>query len=205
MPAPERLLAFINDPSTTKRASLVDELIGSDAFVDKWTMYFGDLLKNTQRNSQVNLYPNGRNAFHRWIRDSVAANKPYSQMVTELITANGTNSFEQGELNWLLGGIVTGSPRGGHDIYDQMTANIAGTFLGISHMNCVLCHDGRRHLDTLSLWGAQAKRYAGWEMSAFLYKTAIPRVRTDDRMNRRYYGATGQSGPAGLPPQHRNR
>ena len=98
-------------------------------------------------------FPEGRNAFYTWIRDSLAAGKPYNRMAAELIAAEGDNSYQQGELNWLVGGIVTGGPA--QDITDQQTANVAETFLGISHVNCLLCHNGRGHLDALSLWGAQ--------------------------------------------------
>ena len=30
---------------------------------------------------------------------------------------------------------------------DQMAANTFDTFLGITHVNCLLCHNGRGHLD----------------------------------------------------------
>jgi hypothetical protein len=64
---------------------------------------------------------------------------------------------------------VTGGPT--QDIYDQQTANIADVFLGISHMNCLLCHNGAGHLTGLSLWGQQQTRYSAWGMAAFLSHT----------------------------------
>jgi hypothetical protein len=186
VPRPERLLAFIQDGSPDKRRRLVEELLASDEWVDKWTMFFGDLLKNNARNAQVTRYPEGRNAFYRWIRSSLAANKPYDRMVTELITTTGANSFEQGEVNWLVGGLVMGSPRTGQDIFDQQAANVAATFLGMAHMDCLLCHDGRRHLDTLSLWGKSAKRWQAWELASFFSRTNI-RAIAAGVPNRVYY------------------
>ena len=35
---------------------------------------------------------------------------------------------------------------------------LAGMFLGINTVDCLLCHDGAGHLDTVSLWGYQQKR-----------------------------------------------
>lgn len=186
VPAPERLLAFVQDSSPDKRRRLVEELLASESWVDKWTMFFGDLLKNNARNAQVTRYPEGRNAFYRWIRSSLAAGKPYDRMVTELITTTGANSFEQGEANWLVGGIVMGSPRTGQDIFDQQAANLAATFLGMAHMDCLLCHDGRRHLDTLSLWGKSAKRWQAWELASFFSRTNLRAVNAGVP-NRVYY------------------
>ncbi len=174
LPLGERVQQFVADVRPDKRARLVEELLQKPEWVDKWTMFFGDLLKNTANTSQVARYAQGRDAFYRWMRDSLAANKRYDRMVTELITATGTNSYEQGELNWLVGGRVTGGPN--QDIFDQQAANVAETFLGVSHMNCILCHDGRRHLDTLSLWGKGATRMESWQLSAFLSRTSERRI-----------------------------
>ena len=76
-------------------------------------MYFGDLYQNTDQRPALPLrrFPAGRNAFYKWIHDSLAANKPYNQMATELITATGANSYTQGELNWIVGRVITGGPQ----------------------------------------------------------------------------------------------
>ena len=186
VPEPDRLLRFVSDSEPQKREKLVDELLASDAWLDKWTMYFGDLFKSAVAAPNLTRYNEGRDAFNKWIRESLAANKPYSQMATELIATSGQNSFQQGEVNWLLGGIVMGSPRTGQDHFDQQVANIADTFLGMSHMDCLLCHDGARHLDTLSLWGKNATRLQAWELAAFLSRTFVGSTPVPDT-NLRYY------------------
>ena len=168
IPTPDRVLSFVADTTPNKRAALVDELLAKPEWVDKWTMYFGDQFKNTAVSTQVTRYVNGRNAFYYWIHDSLAQNTPYNQMVYNLISIQGTNSYlsGQGETNWLVGGIVTGGPQ--QDIWDQQTASAAETFLGIAHVNCLLCHDGRGHLDTLSLWASKTTRVQAWGLSSFL-------------------------------------
>jgi hypothetical protein len=187
VPRYERLMQFVNDPAANKRARYIDELLGSAEWVDKWTMFFGDLYKNTASNNQVNRFPEGRNGFYTYIKSSLAANKRYNTMVTEMISADGTNSWEQGELNWTIGGIVTGGPRTGQDIFDQMAVNSVEAFLGVSHFDCVMCHDGRRHLDTLTLWGKNAVRVDAFGMSAFFAKTATPQTVVSVMPNRRYF------------------
>jgi hypothetical protein len=176
IPTTDRLGAFINSTDPNKRAAVIDDLLASPEWVDKWTMFFGDLYKNTANTVQVQLRPEGRNAFYKWIHDSVAAGKPYNQMATELIAAQGANSFDQanGQINYLALGVVTGGPA--QDIFDQQTANIADTFLGIAHVNCLLCHNGRGHLDSLSLWGSRTTRVEAWGLSAFLAHTWTRRL-----------------------------
>ena len=98
-------------------------------------------------------------------------------MASDLIGSQGTNNFTQGDLNWIVNGRVTGGPI--QDIWDQQTANVADTFLGISHMNCLLCHNGRGHLDTLSLWGSNFTRAQAWAMSSFLAHTNLQDPLTD--------------------------
>jgi hypothetical protein len=97
-------------------------------------------------------------------------------MATELIAAQGLNSFDQtnGQINYLTLGVVGGGPA--QDIFDQQAANIADTFLGLAHVNCILCHSGRGHLDSLSLWGSQATRTQAWGLAAFMARTQVKRL-----------------------------
>ena len=187
IPTPARVLAFVNDPSPDKRSALIEELLGSTQWVDKWTMYFGDLYQNTDTRPATSLrrFPSGRNAFYQWIHDSLANGKPYNKMATEIITATGPDSYTQGELNWILNGFITGGPQ--QDITDSMAANVAEVFLGISHMNCLLCHNGRGHLDQLSVWGAQTTRYQALNFASFLSRTTFQRVNYDSTNRNVYY------------------
>jgi hypothetical protein len=172
IPTPPAVLAFVSSTSPTKRSDLVEQLLASGPYVDKWTMYFGDLFKNVSQNAQITTYPSSVEAFYQYIKSSVSANKPYDQMARELITAQGPNSYDttNGQINFIVNGVVTGGPS--QDIYDQQTANIADVFLGISHLNCLLCHNGAGHLTGLSLWGQQQTRYNAWGMAAFLSHTS---------------------------------
>jgi Protein of unknown function (DUF1549)/Protein of unknown function (DUF1553) len=176
IPTSARVRNFVASADPAKRGALIDELLATPEWVDKWTMFFGDLYRNTATTVQVQLRPEGRNAFYKWIHDSVAANKPYNRMASELIAAEGTNSFDQtnGQVNYLALGVVTGGPQ--QDIFDQQTSNIAANFLGIAHVNCLLCHNGRGHLDSLSLWGSGTTRVQAWGLSAFMAHTWTRRL-----------------------------
>ncbi len=185
IPDPARVQSFVADTTPTKRANLIDELLAKPEWVDKWTMYFGDLYTNTSRNTFVIRYEPGRNAFYQWIKSSLTANKPYNQMATELISNHGPNTYAQGELNWLVGGWVIGNPQ--QDNIDQEAANVADTFLGISHMNCLLCHNGAGHLDALSVWGASTTRVQAWGFASFMSHTTTTRVAVPNAINNQPY------------------
>jgi hypothetical protein len=164
IPSADDVTSFVKDTAANKRDALVDKLLASPEFVDKWTMFFGDLFKNNARSVNVQRYSGGRDAFYNYIKSSIAANKSYAQMATEMITANGDN-FVAGEVNFVVGGIVPMGPA--QDTMDGSAVNAAGMFLGISALDCLLCHDGAGHLDAVNLWGSQRTRADAWSMSAF--------------------------------------
>ena len=181
IPTADRVSSFVADTSSNKRAALVDELIGSSQWVDKWTMFYGDLFKSASNwpSTGTPLTVFGRDAFNAWIRGSLQNGTPYNKMAQALIGSTGNNNFTQGDLNWIVNGRVTGMNIPGQDTTDQVVANVAETFLGMSHMNCLLCHNGRGHLDTLSLWGAGTTRIQAWGMSAFLSHTTMATALSD--------------------------
>jgi len=174
IPTVAELTSFLADASPNKRQALVERLLASPAWVDKWTMYFGDLFGNAAVTSQVRRSVEGRNAFYNYIKSSLQQNKPYDQMARELIGATGSNSYQQGELNFPVGGFMGGGPQ--QDTYDRQAADTAQIFLGIAHMDCLLCHDGRRHLDSLSLWGKDFTRAQAWGLAGFFARTQLTRV-----------------------------
>ncbi|MDP9170696.1 MAG: DUF1549 domain-containing protein, partial [Acidobacteriota bacterium] len=189
IPTPDAITQFTQSADPQKRAVLIDQLLAKPEWVDKWTMFFGDLYKNTAANVQVQIRPEGRNAFYKYIHDSLAANKPYNQMASEIIGAQGSNSFDQsnGQINYFPLGIVGGGPV--QDIFDSQTSNVADHFLGLAHVNCLLCHNGAGHLTTLSLWGGQTTRAQAWQLSAFLSHTwtrAIATPQDPVNVNARY-------------------
>ena len=195
IPTADQVTAFLANASPTKRGDYIDTLLASSQWVDKWTMYYGDFFQNNSRNTQIVRFADGVKAFNTYLHDSLDSGKPYDQMVREIISAQGSDSYTQGELNWLVGGVVTGGPQ--QDIWDQQAANIAGSFLGIAHVNCLLCHNGRGHLDSLSLWGSQTTRMQAWWLSSFLSHTTNPR--TTVATNVYYWGLSDNPKMADYP------
>jgi hypothetical protein len=164
--------AFVADGNPSKRDLKVDALIGSPEFIDKWTMFFGDLFRVDVQSPAFNRDIQGRDAFYVYIKDAITRNKPYDQMARELIAASG-DSFLQGEANWPLGNAVAMGPL--QDTYDGQAVNLAAMFMGINSVDCLLCHDGARHLDSVNLWGSKQTRQNMWGLSAFFARVRMQR------------------------------
>jgi hypothetical protein len=125
LPAPDEIQAFLASSSQSKRSELIDKLIASPAYVDHWTLKWGDLLQNSRKY----LGEKGAFEFREWIRDSIAQNKPYDRMVREMLLANGS-SYENPAANFYR---VTRDPKPTMEKTTQV-------FLGV-RMVCAQCHD----------------------------------------------------------------
>jgi hypothetical protein len=99
LPTAKEAREFIQDPDTkNKRRLLIDRLLERDEFADYWAMKWGDILR-IKAEFPVNLWPNAAQAYHRWVRVSIAENKPYDKFAREMLTASGSN-FRVGPVNF---------------------------------------------------------------------------------------------------------
>lgn len=120
---------FLADPAADKRAKLIDSLLASDGYVQNFTNYWSDILRVKSRLTQGNSQPAGE-AYLGWLQESLKANKPYDQMVQEMLTAKG-KTYENGAVGYYI-----------RD-YNMPLDNMAMTtqvFLGTS-MVCAQCHN----------------------------------------------------------------
>ncbi|NNJ44323.1 MAG: DUF1553 domain-containing protein [Akkermansiaceae bacterium] len=90
LPTEREVLYFINSDDAERRAKLIDVLLEREEFVDYWTLKWCDLLR-VKSEFPVNLWPNGVQAYHRWIRDAVSENRSYDVFVRQLLTSSGSN------------------------------------------------------------------------------------------------------------------
>jgi hypothetical protein len=125
LPTPEEAAAFLANTDADKRDQAIERLLRSpgyaDYFANKWTA----LLKN-RRDDVSDIVSNF--AFHAWIRDSLLANKPYDQLVRELLAATGT--------------VVSNPPVAWYKRVTepkQQIEDVAQLFLGV-RLQCAQCH-----------------------------------------------------------------
>jgi Protein of unknown function (DUF1553)/Protein of unknown function (DUF1549) len=99
MPTAKEAREFIQDPDRkNKRRLLIDRLLERPEFADYWAMRWGDILR-IKAEFPVNLWPNAAQAYHHWVRASIAENKPYDKFAHELLTSSGSN-FRVGPVNF---------------------------------------------------------------------------------------------------------
>ena len=85
LPTAEEVRAFLADKKIDKRAKRVDELLKRDDFADLMAKRWADVLRvDRQALGHESAY-----AYHRWIRDAFAENKPFDEFARELLTAEG--------------------------------------------------------------------------------------------------------------------
>jgi len=98
LPTAEEARAFLRDDNKNKRRALVDQLLERDEYAVYWAMKWGDILR-IKAEFPVNLWPNAAQAYHHWVKASLAENKPYDRFVREMLTASGSN-FRVGQVNF---------------------------------------------------------------------------------------------------------
>lgn len=179
IPTSAEVQAFLADNASDKRAKKIDALLHSDAFVDRWTMWFGDLVQNVQVANNSREYYIGKNAYYNWIRESIRTGKSYDLMVREVVSTDG-DSFQTGAANYVVRQIQRNGPP--QDTLDNLAAHAADKFLGIP-MLCISCHNGGGHLELVNSWLREKKREDFWKMAAFFSRTTVRGERYTDPAN----------------------
>ena len=98
LPSAEEAEAFIQSSDKNKRVALIDRLLDRSAHVDYWAMKWSDILR-VKAKFPIKVSPNAAQAYHRWVWESIAQNKPYDQFARELLTSSGSN-FRVGSVNF---------------------------------------------------------------------------------------------------------
>lgn len=125
LPSPAEVERFLKDDSPDKRSKLINNLIARPEFVDYWAYKWSDLLLV----SSNRLSSEGMWSYYRWIRQSVAENKPWDKFARQIITASG-NARENGAANyWVI-----------HRNPTDIAENVTVAFLGVN-ITCAHCHN----------------------------------------------------------------
>lgn len=174
IPPYAELVAFLGDPDAGKRDKLVDRLLSSGPFVDKWTYYFEDLFRAGQRMGA------GLNLFHFWLRESLRLDRPYNETVTDLLTGGGKTSFSvPGGLYFARDFVKAKDDPDAPDAMDlvnipdtidEFTITYSKVLLGLN-LGCISCHDGRNHLERVNVFLAGKKREDFFRQAGFFGKT----------------------------------
>ena len=154
IPSAQELSSFHQDTRKDRRARLIDELLASPGHVSHMFNWLGDMLR-----VKDSYYRIGKTwTFHTWLKTQLDRNRPWNEMVREMLTAEGPLG-ENGPTAYLL--------RDASMPLDSLS-NTLTTFLG-ANVACAQCHD-----HPFAEW-TQRDFY---EMAAFFGSTAFDSVDT---------------------------
>jgi hypothetical protein len=148
VPTPEKTKAFLDSTDTDKRTKLVDELVGGKNFGRHMTDVWMNLL--VQRNSdnrRLDFSP-----FETWLEDKFNIDLPWDKLVTELMTAAGTQDDSPATTYFLAGQTV-----------DKWTDSTCKVLLGVQ-LQCAQCHN-----HPFTDW----KQTEYWGMAGFYMKVRL--------------------------------
>jgi hypothetical protein len=127
IPTADAVRAFLADTRRDKRARAVDELLASPAYAQHWASFWDRALMGRLPRKLPALDHEG---FDRWLEDQFAANRPWNQLVRDLVATSGVNTDEPA-VNWILR--YTQQPT-------DLTGKMSRLFLGVQ-IQCAQCHD----------------------------------------------------------------
>jgi len=134
-PTVEEYKSFMADTSADKRAKKIDELLASEDFTDYMTALWGELFRiNSHDYTGRADSHKPANAFIRWIRDQIADDRPFDEVVADMTTAVGSTNIN-GET-----GLYTMLIKNYRLDPKVMAADYSQLFLGV-RMQCAECHN----------------------------------------------------------------
>ncbi len=184
LPTAEETEAFLASSDPGKRDKLIDQLVESEPYKSKWAYWFSDLAQvNSNR-----LGTDGRNLFYQYIYDFLHMDRPYNEVVEEILTTRAASNYYIAPASYLVRWVIIGATCTDtvhEDTSDEIAIWTAKHFLGLN-LQCVSCHDGRGHLEKINPWLASRKREELWRQAAFFGKTRVLR-RTEIETTRDEY------------------
>jgi hypothetical protein len=147
-PTPEQVAAFVNDTSPTAYQSLVDKLLDSPRYGEKWGRHWLDLVRYAETNSyeRDNPKPNAWR-YRDYVIRSFNNDKPYDRFIREQLAGD---ELPDGGNDGLIAtgyyrlGIWDDEPsdplQSRYDGLDDIVATTSQVFLGLT-VDCARCHD----------------------------------------------------------------
>jgi hypothetical protein len=126
IPSAADVRAFLADGTADKRRALVERLLASDGYARHMDQVFDVLFMD--RRGAKHVKPGEWQIF---LRSAFAANKPYDQLVRDMLSADGTDPKTRAAARFYLD--REGEP-------NQVTKDIGRLFLGMN-LTCAQCHD----------------------------------------------------------------
>src|SRR6185436_19196551 len=86
IPSPQEVTAFTADSDSAKRDKVVDKLLASEAYVDKWAYTFMDIFRANGKMGR------GQYLFHYWMKENLRVDRPYDDVVRSVISSSAKSN-----------------------------------------------------------------------------------------------------------------
>lgn len=157
IPSFEEFTEFAKDKSPERRANLVQKLLNDDRYTEEYANHWSTIWTNILIGRNGGMEDRSlisRVGMQKYLRDSFARNKPYNDMVYELVTATGTTKPGTEKFNGATNFLVM---KVNEEDGTQATAAVSKIFLGLQ-VQCTQCHN-----HPFNQW----KQQKFWEFNAF--------------------------------------
>ena len=124
LPTVAEARGFLDDNAPDKRENLIEELLTRGEYADFWAMKWADIL----RVDRERIQSNGTIAMTRWLREQFANNRPYDEIVTDVITVSGSTVSESPAAFYVV-----------HNDAEKLARSVSQAFLGV-RIECAQCH-----------------------------------------------------------------
>jgi len=148
-PTPEEVEAFVNDPSPDAFARVVDRLLDSPQYGERWGRHWLDVVRYADTCGNASDYPVPQAYKYRnYVIKAFNADLPFDQFIREQIAGDllpAANESERFGHTVATGYLAIARRFGGgrgpvNLLIDDAIDNLGRTFLGIS-IGCARCHD----------------------------------------------------------------
>jgi Protein of unknown function (DUF1549)/Protein of unknown function (DUF1553)/Planctomycete cytochrome C/EF-hand domain pair len=151
-PSPAEVAAFVADPSPTAYAAMVDKLLASPQFGERWGRHWLDVARYGETSGKnVNFnYPHAWR-YRDWVIAAFNADKPYDRFIKEQIAGDllpAASEKQKADQQIATGFLAIGpkdhnerNPRQFEmDVADEQIDAVSQAFLGLT-VACARCHD----------------------------------------------------------------
>ena len=128
LPTPAETSEYVSSPRPDKKSQLIDRLLERPEYATYFSQKWSDILRNRGQGYSTSHQRPATTLFAAWIRDSIAANKPYDRFATEILTATGSQERNPATL-WYRHVRTT----------QDYVESISQAFLGV-RVQCAQCH-----------------------------------------------------------------
>ena len=185
IPSREELQRFTADRAKNKREKLLDLLFTDDAYLEEYASHWATIWANVLigRTGGRGESLANREGLEQYLRQSLARNKPYDQIVHELLTATGSGqpgaSDYNGAVNFLLAGM--------NEEATLATARVSRVFLG-TQLQCAQCHNHPTQ---------ELSQNQFWSLNSFFRQMKVERDGENARLVNADFSGEGQGSTQG--------